>query len=53
MGSEPELKKVETAVSKHLRILQKIRGGGKSSMVWVNTTSSERIIAYLVCCTCL
>ena len=42
LGSELELKKVQTAVSKHLRILQNIRGGSNSSMVWVKTTFKKQ-----------
>ena len=37
LGSELELKKVQTAVSKNLGILQKVRGGGNSNRVWVKT----------------
>ena len=44
LGSELELKKVQTAVSKHLGILLKIRGRGNGAKVWINTASSETII---------
>ena len=37
LGSELGLKKVQTAVSKHLGILPKIRGGGKFAKFWVKT----------------
>ena len=40
--------KFQTAVSKHLEILPKIRGGGNSATVWVKTASSARIIVCLV-----
>ena len=53
LGSELELKKVHTAVSKHLGILRKIRGGGNSAKVWVKTASPETIIVFLVYWTCL
>ena len=53
LGSELELKKVQTPVSKHLGILPKIRGRGNSAQVWVKTASSETIIVYLVYWTCL
>ena len=42
-----------SAVSKHLGILQKIRGGGNSAKVWVKTVSLERIIFFLVYWTCM
>ena len=42
LGSELELKKVQSAVSKHLRILQNIRGRSNSSMVWVKTTFKKQ-----------
>ena len=44
LGSELELKKVQTAVSKHLGILPKIRGRRNGAKVWINTASSETII---------
>ena len=53
LGSELELKKVQTAVSKHLGFLQKIRGGGKSAKVGVKTASLEGIIVFLVYWTCI
>ena len=40
LSSELELKKVQTAVSRHLGILPKISGGGNSDRVWVKTASS-------------
>ena len=46
LDSRLELKNVQTAISKHLEILQKIKGGGKSVKVWVNTASS----ATKTCC---
>ena len=52
MGSELELKKVQTAVSKNIGILPKVRGGGNSAKVWVKTISPETIILYLVYWTC-
>ena len=52
MGSELELKKVQTAVSKHLGILPNIREGGNSAKVWIKTISPETIILYLVYWTC-
>ena len=48
LGSELELKNVQTAVSKHLGILRKIRGGGSSANVLVRTASSETKIVFLV-----
>ena len=53
MGTEPERKKIETAVSNPLGIIPKIRGGGNSAKVRVNAASSETMIAYLVYWTCL
>ena len=58
LGSELELKKVQTAVSKHLGFLPKIWGGGgggagKSTKVWVKTASLEGIIVFLVYWTCI
>ena len=53
LGSELELKKVQTAVSKHLGFLPKIRGGGNSAKVWVKTASLEGIIVFLVYWTCM
>ena len=52
LGAELELKKVKIAESKHLGILPKTRGGGKSAKVEVKTASSETIIVYLVDWTC-
>ena len=52
-GSELELKKVKTAVSKHLGLLPKIREGGNSAKIWVKTVSLGTIIVYLVYWTCL
>ena len=52
MGSELELKKVQTAVSKHLGILPNIREVGNSAKVWIKTISPETIILYLVYWTC-
>ena len=52
MGSELELKKVQTAVSKHLGILPNISEGGNSAKVWIKTISPETIILYLVYWTC-
>ena len=49
LGSQLELKKVHTAVSKHLGILPKNRAGGNSAKVWVKTISSETIIVYWTC----
>ena len=46
LGSELELKKVQTAASKHLRIFPKIRGGGNSAKGWVKTSSSETITGF-------
>ena len=43
-----ELKKVQTAVSKHLGILPKIWGGGDSASMWVKIASSATVIAFLV-----
>ena len=37
LGSELELKRVQTAVSKGLGILQKSRRGGINAKVWVKT----------------
>ena len=48
LGSPLELKKVETAVSKHLGIRPKIRGRGSSAKVWVKTAFSETIIVFFV-----
>ena len=48
LGSELELRKIQTAIPKHLGILQKIRGGVNSAKVWVKTSSSETIIVFLV-----
>ena len=48
LGSELELKNVQTAVSKHLGILRKIKGGGSSANVLVRTASSETKIVFLV-----
>ena len=48
LGSPLELKKVETAVSKHLGIRPKIRERGNSAKVWVKTASSETIIVFFV-----
>ena len=48
LGSELELKKVQTGVSKHLGILPKIRGEGNSAKVWVKTASFETKIVFLV-----
>ena len=48
MGSRLELKKVQTAVSKHLGILPKVRGGSNSARFWVKTASSATIIVSLV-----
>ena len=53
LGSELELKKVQTAVSKHLGFLPKILGGGNSTKVWVKTASLEGIIVFLVYWTCM
>ena len=35
LSSELELKELQTAVSRHLGILPKIRGGGNNAKVWV------------------
>ena len=43
-----ELYKVQTAVSKYLEILPKIRRGGNSGRFWVKTASSAAIIIFLV-----
>ena len=43
-----ELQKVEISVSIQLGILPKIRGGGNSARVWVETASSATIIVFLV-----
>ena len=43
-----ELKKVQTAASKHLVILPNIRGGGNDATFWVETASSAIIIVFLV-----
>ena len=43
-----ELKKVQTAVSEHFKILPKIRGGVNSARVWVKTASSAAIFVFLV-----
>ena len=43
-----ELYKVQTAVSKHLEILPKIRRSGNRGRVWVKTASSAAIIVFLV-----
>ena len=48
LGSELELKKVKTVVSKRLDTLPKIRGGGNRAKVDVETASSEAMIVYLV-----
>ena len=48
LGSELELKKVQTVVSKHLGILPKLRGGGNSVKVWVKTASSRTMILGLL-----
>ena len=48
LSSESDIKKVETAVSKHLEILPKIKGGGNSATVLVKTTSSATVIVCLV-----
>ena len=53
LGTELELKKIETAVSNRLGILPKTRGGGNSAKVGVKAASSETMIAYLVYWTCL
>ena len=41
-------RKVQTAVSKHLEILPKIRRSGNRGRVWVKTASSAAIIVFLV-----
>ena len=46
--SELELRKVQTAVSKHLVILPNIRRGGNDATFWVETASSAIIIFFLV-----
>ena len=48
LSSGLELKKVQTAISKHLGILPKIRVGGNSARVWVKTDSSATEIFSLV-----
>ena len=53
LGTEAELKKVETAVSNRLGILPKTRGGSNSAKVVVKAASSETMIVYLVYWTCL
>ena len=46
--SGPEIKKGQTAVSKHFEILPKIRKGSNTAMVCVKIASSATIIVYLV-----
>ena len=53
LGSELELKKVQTAVSKHLGFLPEIRRGGNSAKVWVKTASLEGIIVFLAYWICI
>ena len=48
LSSGLEYKKIQTAVSKHLGIVPKMRGGGNSAKVWAKRASSAGIIACLV-----
>ena len=48
MSSGLEHKIVQTAVSKHLGIVPKIRGGCNSAKVWVRRASSAAAIVCLV-----
>ena len=44
LSSGLEHKKVQTALSKHLGIVPKIRGGSNSAKVWIKRASSAVII---------
>ena len=48
MTSALDLKKVQAAVSKHVGIVPKNRGGGNNAKVWVKTASSATIIVFWV-----
>ena len=53
LGSELELKNVQTAVSKDLGILSKSSEGDNGAKIWVKTASLGTIIVFLVYWTCM